>query len=377
MNDTPAPFPAPFTEQDYAARMARAVREASGAGLAGLLITPGPDLIRLCGHRPTATTERLTLLVLAPGSEPRLLVPSLERPDAEATPGADAVRISDWRDGQDPYAAATGLLLPSGRYGVSDTTWAVHLLGLQEALPLTTYRPLSVVLPLLHAVKDDHEVARLAAAGAAADAAYEEILSVRFTGRRETDVAADLARLLRAHGHSEVFTALASGRDSADPHHRTGERTLRKGDVVVLAFGGLRSGYSSHTTRTLHVGEPTAEEQAVHDTVRTAQRTAFEAVAPGATCQEIDRRARRVIEDAGYGEYATEGTGHGVGVLPHEPPYLTETDATCLVPGMCFSIGPGVRLPGRFGVRVADVVTCTEDGGRWLNEADRALAVVE
>ncbi|EDY60476.1 peptidase [Streptomyces sviceus ATCC 29083] len=214
MNDTPAPF----TEQDYAARMTRAARDTTEAGLAGLLITPGPDPTWLCGYRPTATTERLTLLVLTPRSEPRLLVPSLERDDAEAAPGANALRISDWRDGQDPYAAATGLLLPNGRYGVSDTTCALHLLGLQ-ALPLTTYRPLTVVLPLLRAVKDAHEVARLTAAGAAADTAYEEILAARFTGRRESEVAADLARLLHEQGHSQVVTVVASGRNSANPHH--------------------------------------------------------------------------------------------------------------------------------------------------------------
>lgn len=372
MNDTPVPF----TEEDYAARMTRAARDAAETGLAGLLITPGPDLTWLCGYRPAAATERLTLLVLSPSSEPRLLVPSLERPDAESAPGADAVRISDWRDGQDPYAAATGLLLPNGRYAVSDTTWALHLLGLQEALPLTTYRPLTVVLPLLRAVKDDHEVARLASAAAAADAVYEEILAVRFTGRRESEVAADLARLLREQGHSQVVTVVASGRNSANPHHRTGERTLKKGDMVILDLGGLKDGYASHLTRTVHVGEPTEEERTAHDLVRTAQQAAFEAVAPGATCQEVDRGARRWLEDAGHGEYAADRTGHGIGVTAHEPPYLTGGEETFLVPGMCFSIGPGVHLPGRFGVRVEDVVTCTADGGRRLNATDRGMAIV-
>ncbi|KUM76870.1 aminopeptidase P family protein [Streptomyces griseorubiginosus] len=374
MNDTPAPF----TEGDYAARMTRAARDAAEAGLAGLLVTPGPDLVWLCGYRPTAITERLTLLVLTPRSEPRLLVPSLERADAEAAPGAGALRISDWRDGQDPYAAATGLLLPNGRYGVSDVTWALHLLGLQEALPLTTYRPLTVVLPMLRAVKDEHEVARLAAAGAAADAAYEEILLVRFAGRREKEVAADLAGLLRRHGHSQVdFTVVGSGPNGANPHHEAGDRVIERGDTVVLDFGGLKDGYGSDTTRTIHVGEPSAEERAVHDLVRTAQQAAFEAVAPGVPCQEIDRRARRVIEDAGYGEYFVHRTGHGIGVTTHEPPYMIEGEDTPLVPGMCFSIEPGVYLPGRFGVRIEDIVTCTGDGGRRLNSTDHGMAIVE
>ncbi|MEU6347876.1 aminopeptidase P family protein [Streptomyces sp. NPDC047072] len=383
MNEAPAPFaendaPAPFAEQDYAARMTRTARAAAEAELAGLLVTPGPDMVWLCGYRPPAPAERPTLLVLTPGSEPRLLVPALERPDAEAAPGAGALRVSEWHDGQDPYAAASGLLLPSGRYGVSDTTWALHLLGLQEALPLTTYRALTTVLPMLRAVKDEPEAARLTAAAAAADAAYEEILAVRFAGRRESDVAADLARLLREHGHSQVdFAVVGAGPNGADPHHEAGDRVIEQGDTVVLDFGGLKDGYGSDTTRTVHVGEPTDEERTVHDLVRTAQQAAFEAVAPGVPCQEIDRRARRVVEDAGYGDHFAHRTGHGIGVTTHEPPYLAEGEETPLAPGMCFSIEPGVYLPGRFGVRIEDIVLCTPDGGRRLNTTDHGMAIVE
>ena len=369
--------PAAFTEEDYAARMERAARDAVVAGLAGLLVTPGPDLVWLCGYRPPALTERLTLLVLVPESEPRLLVPALERPDAEAAPGAGALRLTDWRDGQDPYAAAAGLLRPGGHYGVSDATWSLHLLGLQEALPLTTYRALTTALPMLRAVKDEHEVARLAAAGAAADATYEEILAVRFAGRRESEVAADLARLLRAHGHAQVdFTVVGSGPNGANPHHEAGERTIEDGDMVVLDFGGLKDGYGSDTTRTVHVGEPTEEERTVHDVVRQAQQAAFEAVHPGVPCEEIDRVARAVIEDAGYGKYFIHRTGHGIGVTTHEPPYLVAGERRPLVPGMCFSIEPGIYLPGRFGVRIEDIVMCTETGGRRLNGTPHELAVV-
>ncbi|MEV5492334.1 aminopeptidase P family protein [Streptomyces bobili] len=365
------------TPDDYAERMARAAREAVAAGLSGVLVTPGPDLFWLCGYRPTAITERLTLLVLTPETEPHLLVPALERPDAEAAPGAGAVRVTDWSDGQDPYAAAAGLLRPHGRYGVSDATWALHLLGLQEALPLTAYRALTTALPMLRAVKDAHEVARLAAAGAAADATYEDILAVRFAGRRETEVAADLARLLREHGHSQVdFTVVGSGPNGANPHHGAGDRVIRDGDMVVLDFGGLQDGYGSDTTRTVHVGPPTDEERRVHDLVRTAQQAAFEAVRPGVSCQEIDRVARAVITEAGYGDHFIHRTGHGIGVTTHEPPYLVEGEEQPLVPGMCFSIEPGVYLPGRFGVRIEDIVTCTAEGGRRLNGTPHELAVV-
>lgn len=366
-----------MTCEDYGRRMERAGRAAVEAGLDGLIVMPGPDLVWLCGYQPTAMTERLTALVAVPGERPRLLVPVLERPDAELATGAGALDVAGWADGTDPYAQLAKWLVPSGRYGISDAAWAMHLLGLQRALPGSWYGALSEVLPMLRAVKDAHEVERLAAAGAAADATYEDILELPFAGRREREVAADLARLLIEHGHSQVdFTVVGSGPNGANPHHEAGERVIGMGDMVVLDFGGLKDGYGSDTSRTVHVGEPSAEERKVHDIVREAQQAAFDAVRPGVACQEIDRVARRVIKAAGYGEYFIHRTGHGIGVTTHEPPYMVEGEHLPLVPGMCFSIEPGIYLPGRFGVRIEDIVTCTETGGRRLNGTRREMVVV-
>src|SRR4029079_18311920 len=129
---------------------------------------------------PTAITERLTALVVSADAEPALLVPTLERPDAEAAAGAAAARLVDWTDGTDPYDAAAPLIRPDGTFGISDNAWAMHLLGLEAALPGTSYRALHGCLPMMRAVKDAAELARLEAAGAAADRAYGEILQVRF-----------------------------------------------------------------------------------------------------------------------------------------------------------------------------------------------------
>ncbi|MFE4296008.1 MULTISPECIES: aminopeptidase P family protein [unclassified Streptomyces] len=374
---TTAP-PPPFTADDYRARMARAAESAAEAGLTGVLIAPGPDLTYLTGYRPTADTERLTMLVVAAGQDPVLVVPTLEASDAARAPGAPALTLRDWTDGKDPYGVTAPLLDPAGRFGVSDNAWAMHLLGLQQALPDTSYTALTEALPMLRAVKDARELDRLAAAGAAADAAYGEILKVRFAGRRERDVAADLAALLLEHGHSQVdFTVVGSGPNGADPHHEADDRVIAHGDMVVLDFGGLKYGYGSDTTRTVHVGEPDAEERRVHELVREAQQAGFEAVRPGAACQDVDRAARAVISGAGYGEYFIHRTGHGIGVTTHEPPYMIEGEERPLVPGMCFSVEPGVYLPGRFGVRIEDIVTVTEDGGRRLNNTPREMAIVE
>ncbi|HEX6023363.1 MAG TPA: M24 family metallopeptidase, partial [Solirubrobacter sp.] len=212
---------------------------------------------------------------------------------------------------------------------------------------------------------------------AAADACYEALSERRFAGRTENEVAADLAQLLLSHGHSQVdFTVVGSGPNGASPHHEKGERVIEEGDMVVLDFGGLKDGYGSDTTRTVHVGEPTAEERKVHEIVRRAQQAGYEAVRPGVACQEIDRAARKVIADAGYGEYFIHRVGHGIGLTTHEPPYMVEGEEHLIEPGMCFSIEPGIYLPGKFGVRIEDIVVATEDGGRRLNNTNREMRIV-
>ena len=369
--------PAPFTADDYAARRQRAAQAGEEAGLAGLLVTPGPDLIYLTGYAPVAITERITMLVIPVDGEPAMIVPKLERPDAENAAGASTLGLVDWTDGSDPYEATAKLLAKTGRYAVSDSAWAMHLLGLQGQLPQSSYVSMTSDLPMLRAIKDDAEIERLASAAAAADQAYEEIVKVRFAGRSETEVGGDLADLLRHFGHSQVdFTVVGSGPNGANPHHEIGDRVIEDGDMVVLDFGGLKHGYGSDTTRTVHVGEPTQEEREVHEIVRLAQQAGFEAVKPGIECQEVDRVPRAVITEAGYGEYFIHRTGHGIGITTHEPPYMVEGETHLVQPGMCFSIEPGIYLPNRFGVRIEDIVTVTGEGGRRLNQTPHEMRVV-
>jgi Xaa-Pro aminopeptidase len=367
----------PFTAEDFAGRMTRAASEAAAAGLTGVLVTPGPDLTYFAGYAPIAITERITMLAIQESRPPAMIVPVLERPGAESAAGAAAVDLRDWADGADAYAAAGEMLDPEGVYAVSDSAWAMHVLGLQAALPESRYVSMTDALPTLRAVKDAEELDRLAAAGAAADAVFEEIAATRFSGRTEAEIAHDLADLLLAHGHSRAeFTIVASGPNGANPHHEESDRVIQDGDMVVLDFGGTMAGYGSDTTRTVHVGEPTDEEAAVYEIVRRAQEAAFEAVRPGATCQDVDRAARRVIAGAGYGEQFIHRTGHGIGLTAHEPPYMIEGETRAIEPGMCFSIEPGIYLPGRFGVRIEDIVVATEHGARRLNTTGRELRVV-
>jgi D-alanyl-D-alanine dipeptidase len=359
----------------YRARRRRAVEMAEAAGLAGLLVTPGPDLVYLTGHRPPPL-ERLTLLILAADRDPLLVVPALERPAAESAPGAPGLEISDWRDGQDAHGIA-GRVLREGRYAVSDQTWASHLIELERAAPGCRFVAAGRALPLLRAVKDGEEIERLRAAAHAADAAFADVLGVPFEGRREVEIAAELDRLLREHGHRRVgFTIVGSGPNGASPHHEAGERRIEHGDAVVLDFGGVRDDYCSDITRTVFAGEPDPEQLAVYRVVAEAQQAAFEAVRPGVAAQEVDRAARAVIAEAGHAERFVHRTGHGIGLEEHEPPYIVEGDQTPLEPGMTFSDEPGIYLPGRFGVRIEDQLVVTRDGAERLNEASRDPAIV-
>jgi Xaa-Pro aminopeptidase len=360
----------------FAERRSRVVEAVAAAGLDGFLVTPGPDLRYLTGY-DALPLERLTLLRLAPDGDAVLLVPRLERPAAEAAPGVDGLRVEAWTDADDPYVAAAALLGP-GRYAVTDRTWAVHLLAFQAAARDARFVPATAVLPGLRAVKDAAELEALARAGAAADAGFEAIVSSPFAGRTERDVASELADLLRANGHELVdFTIVGSGPNGASPHHDASDRRIRPGEPVVLDFGGFVDGYGSDITRTVVVGQGPDGFDEIYDVVRRAQQSAFEAVGPGVPAREVDRAARDVVEEAGFGANFIHRTGHGIGLETHEEPYIVESNAAPLREGETFSIEPGIYLEGRFGVRIEDIVAVTADGARRCNEAPRELRVVD
>jgi Xaa-Pro aminopeptidase len=365
----------------YTERLARTTAAVDEAGLGGLLVTPGANLGYLTGYAPMPL-ERLTMLVLAAGRDPVMIVPMLERPSALASPARERIEIVGWTDAEDPYAMTAGVIGASdakaaGAFAISDDAWASHVLGLERAAANIELVSQGEALPLIRAVKNPDELERLRAAAHGADAAFVEIVRLPFASRRELDVAADLARLLRDHGHELVgFTIVGSGPNSASPHHDSGDRTIQQGDAVVMDLGGVAGGYWSDITRTVFVGDPTDEQRQVYDLVREAQEEAFAAIRPGVACEEVDRAARAVIEEAGYGDRFIHRTGHGIGIELHEPPYIVRGNAAPLEPGMTFSDEPGVYLPDRFGVRIEDQVEVTAEGARRLNGASRELTVV-
>jgi Xaa-Pro aminopeptidase len=362
---------------DHAGRLGRAAEQAERTGDAAIVVAPGPDLLYLTGYDPPPL-ERLTALVVGPDHDPVMVVPKLERPRAEDAGAGAVVDLVDWPDGSDPYEAIASLLPGAGaRIAVSDRLWALHLLGIQSAVPNATFRSAASALGPLRAVKDEVEVELLRFVAEAADRAFDRIVREPFAGRPEVDVAGDLAALLVEEGHEvALFTIVGSGPNGASPHHEPTERVIQQGEAVVMDFGGRRMGYSSDITRTVFVGEVDGETSAVYDVVRRAQRAAFDAVAPGVPGEGVDRAARDVIAEAGYGDRFIHRTGHGIGLEEHEDPYLVVGNRTPLERGNTFSIEPGIYLPGRFGVRIEDIVVLADEGARSLNQATRDPVVV-
>jgi D-alanyl-D-alanine dipeptidase len=357
-------------------RLQRAAGATRRAKLAALLITPSADLRYLTGYDPPPF-ERLTCLVLRPGADPVLIVPELERPRAAASPIGDRIEIVGWRDGEDPYAELGRLLPPKGAMAVNDTTFAVHLLGFQRAVPEATWRAGSAVVSKLRVRKDPQELELLARAARGADESFRRITALRMDGMREEEVAEALGELLKEHGHDTVdFTIVASGPNGASPHHEPGARAIRAGEEVVLDFGGTVGGYFSDMTRTVVVERPPKGFSHVYDIVKEAQEAAFQAVKPGVPAEEVDAAAREVIAMSGYADRFIHRTGHGIGLEVHEHPYIVAGNRRALEPGMCFSIEPGIYLDGRFGIRIEDIVTVTETGAQRLNRATRDLETV-
>ncbi len=348
------------------------------------LLSVGADLPWLTGYT-AMPLERLTMLVLPRNSPATLVVPRLEAPRVE--PVEDLFAVRPWEETDDPIAVVAALLEASDagarapRLAVSDRTWAAFVLRLQDALPGARWTPASTVTGPLRAVKDEAEVGALARAGAAADRVAAQLIGgeIRLIGRTEADVSREIGDRLRAEGHQAVnFAIVASGPNSASPHHDAGDRVIRPGEAVVCDFGGTLDGYCSDITRTVFTGPPPGEYEEVYEVVRAAQAAGVAAARAGTAAEAVDATSRARIADAGYGEFFIHRTGHGIGREEHEDPYLVRGNRIALRPGHAFSVEPGIYLPGRFGVRIEDIVVVAGDGSpRPLNQADHALAVVE
>ncbi|MGD2102210.1 MAG: Xaa-Pro peptidase family protein [Acidimicrobiia bacterium] len=358
---------------DHAGRISRIQDLMQSSEVDVVVLSVGADLPYLTGYE-AMESERLTALVIRPSGDPVLLVPELEAP--RVVPGPFDLR--PWGELEDPIALATSIVADPSRVAVGNHMWSVFLIGFQERWAGASWIPVSPITSKLRIEKDADEVDLLRQAAHGVDRVMARIpREVSFSGRTESEVARDLARLTVEEGHdSAEFTIVASGPNGASPHHHPGNRVIEPGDLVVCDYGGRWSGYHSDSTRAFVVGDPTPRQKETHEVVMEANEAGRAVVSPGTECQEVDRAARAVVEEAGLGEHFIHRTGHGIGLEVHEHPYIVEGNEMPLRPGMAFSVEPGVYLPGRLGVRIEDIVVCTQDGVETLNTADRSLISV-
>jgi Xaa-Pro aminopeptidase len=359
----------------HAERIARIRRRMDELGVDVLLLSIGADLPWLTGYE-ALETERLTMLVLPRDSDATLVVPRLEAARVREQP--DAFSIVAWDETDDPIDVVAKLAGSPATAAIGDHTWARFLLDLQDVLPQTSFRKGSEVTAPLRMVKDPTEVDALRAAARAVDGIVAEMRTRPFGGRTETDVHRELVQRMLDAGHERAnFAIVGSGPNGASPHHEAGSRVIEPGDVVVCDFGGSMHHYCSDITRLFVVGEPSSEVRDTYAVLAGAQEQAVRAARVGTPCEEVDATARRIIADAGFGDRFIHRTGHGIGVETHEEPYIVAGNTAPLAPGNAFSVEPGIYLPGRFGLRVEDIVVATPDGPERLNQAPRDLAVVE
>jgi Xaa-Pro aminopeptidase len=354
--------------------VAEAVRD---AGLSALLLTPGPDLRYVTGY-DAKQLERLTCLAVPAEGDPFLLVPRLELKAAQASPASgQSLEILTWGETEDPFWMIKRRLRDPESAGLSDRMWALHVLQFRNTFPHAEQRLASTVLSPLRMRKTQAEVEALREASAAIDRVHAKVPGWLRPGLTEREVGAKIAEAILGEGHAQVdFVIVGSGPNAASPHHEVSDRILREGDVVVVDIGGtMPSGYCSDCTRTYAIGEPPAEFTAYYEVLREAQDAACQAAGPGVTAESVDRAARHIIADAGYGEWFIHRTGHGIGLESHEDPYIVEGNDTALKPGMAFSVEPGI-YPGPHGARIEDIVVCTGDGRERLNNAPRDLVIV-
>ncbi|HWS45606.1 MAG TPA: Xaa-Pro peptidase family protein [Acidimicrobiia bacterium] len=360
----------------YAGRIERVRSHMAALDVDTLLLSVGPDLPYLTGYE-AMPLERLTMLVLPRAGDASLVVPRLEAPRVEPRP--DLFTLVPWDETDDPIALVARLVgVTARRVAIGDHTWARFVLDLQRALASCSFIRASGVTAPVRMVKDAAEIAALTRAAHAVDGIARDMRDVRFSGRTELDVHRELVERMLAAGHERSnFAIVAAGEHAASPHHEpSGERTIAAGDIVLCDFGGTMHGYCSDITRMFHVGDPPVEVRDAYTVLAAAQQAGVQAATVGTRCESVDAAARSVISEAGWGEYFVHRVGHGIGTEAHEDPYMVAGNEQLLAPGYAFSVEPGIYFPGRFGMRLEDIVVATVDGPLRLNEAPRDIAIV-
>ncbi len=354
----------------------------------GLVITGGSDMEYLTGYK-AMPLERITALVaLAPDADnpeppkPTLYVPELER--ARVADNPEIFDLEGWDDSVNPVELVAARLDKSRRVAVSNDMWSIHVLGLQALLtqkdPTSSITTISEAFGGLRSIKSVEERNLMVKVGSLADVVATQLQQgeIPLVGRSEAQVAEDIASRLLAAGHERVeFVIVASGPNSASPHHHPGDRIIQANEMVLCDFGGKYMGYCSDTTRCVFTGPIPDEIAEAYEALHRAQAAGVSAAQPGSPLAEVDHASRGVLTEAGYGDYFVHRTGHGIGVQVHEEPYVTGQTSVTIEPGHTFSVEPGIYIDGKWGMRLEDIVVVNADGPQRCNNSPHELISVE
>ena len=353
-------------------RINRVIANMKAEGLSQILVSTPASVFYLTGAKVGPGERMLALLVREDGTV------ILHGNRLFALQGNVSVPLVEHDDTDDCIAVLSKDVLP-GKLGIDKFWQSQFTIRLMEARP--DVRPVLGSGPVDKArmEKGQDEIDAMRAASRLNDQVLERVIPQLREGMTESEVGAlytSIAKELGAQGCS-FPPLICFGANCAEPHHGTNDTVLKKGDAVILDVGVKLNDYCADMTRTVFFGEPTDEMRKVYEIVRAANEAGRAAVRPGEPMKNFDRAARKVIEDAGYGPYFTHRTGHGIGLEVHEYPDNSATSEIIAQPGMTFSVEPGVYLPGKFGVRVEDLVAVTETGCETLNALGHELVVVD
>lgn len=319
------------------------------------------------------------LLVLKDGK--RIFIsPELYYEDFKNTLGED-VEMYVWGDGEGVNSTFKKIKNKYGLEGltiaIDDRIRGIDLLDMTEIIKANFVHKPNISKDL-RIIKDSSEIKHLQDAATIADRAYEEILKFIKPGLTEKEISDKLKKLLiELGGEALSFEPIvASGPNSSMPHYSGNARIIEDQDLIILDFGCVYKGYCSDMSRTVFVGKPTQKQRKIYEIVLKANSDAEAAAKEGATAEEIDKIARDVIKNAGYGQYFINRTGHGIGVEVHEHPFIKEGNSDVLKSGMAFSIEPGIYIPKEFGMRVEDIVIINKDNPIILNKSTKELIIV-
>lgn len=310
-----------------------------------------------------------------------LFVPSLEKQEAKAQ--SNVINIYSYSDSDNPWSiiqTETNKLVESvDSIGIDKKTLPVdRYFKLQEAFNSENFADIGSTVEQMRLIKTRDEIDKLMKAGQLADEALQIGIKLLEEGISEQEIAGQIELEMKKKGVSEMSfpTLILFGDHAARPHGNTGDRKLQKNELVLFDLGVIFDGYASDVSRTVAFGEVDTKHKELYEIVYKAQTAAQEAVKPGVRAGDLDRIARDIIVDAGYGEYFTHRLGHGIGKTAHEFPSIRSANDMILEEGMCFSIEPGIYIEGEVGIRIEDCVYVTDNGYKSFTVTDKSFQLV-